>query len=199
MGMPPLSAKLVASSKISSSLARLAREPCDKTAIFTCGEALLAAHEGRKAADVYFAFAVICPNTESEQSRAAQILFQLGDSEQVIAIADGLIAKNPTAASYRHLRGKALATVKRYAEAVDDYKSAIQLYKNLRDVSERVFVEMADIYAATGRPCDAAMTILTWAAIDSSARNTVKTRKMVEEYSAKGCAQNPAPTDIKKL
>jgi hypothetical protein len=49
------------------------------------------------------------------------------------------------------------------------------------------------------RPCDAAVTILAWAAIDPSVRNTLKTRKMVEEYAAKGCAQNPAPTDIKKL
>ena len=40
---------------------------------------------------------------------------------------------------------------------------------------------------------------LAWAAIDPSVRNTLKTRKMVEAYSAKGCAQNPAPTDIKKL
>jgi len=88
---------------------------------------------------------------------------------------------------------------KRYAEAVDDYKSTIELQKAPRDVGEWVFVELANIYAAIGRPCDAAVTILAWAAIDPSVRNTLKTRKMVEEYSAKGCAQNPAPTDIKKL
>jgi hypothetical protein len=58
---------------------------------------------------------------------------------------------------------------------------------------------LANIYAAMGRPCDAAVTILAWAAIDPSVRNTLKTRKMVEAYSAKGCAQNPPPTDIKKL
>jgi hypothetical protein len=49
LGISPLPAKLLASSKISSSLARLAREPCDKAAILAFGEALLAAHEGRKA------------------------------------------------------------------------------------------------------------------------------------------------------
>jgi len=199
LGISPLSAKLLASSKISSNLARLAREPCDKPAMSAFGEALLAAHEGRTAANAYFAFAGICPNSEGEQNRAAQILFQLGDSARVIAITDALIAKNPTVSSYHYLRGKALANVKRYAEAVEDYKNTVELYKNPRDVGEWVFVEMANIYAAMGRPCDAAMTILAWVAIDSSARNTLKARKMIEEYSAKGCPQNPAPTDIKKL
>jgi tetratricopeptide (TPR) repeat protein len=199
LGISPLPAKLLASSKISSSLARLAREPCDKTAIFAFGEALLAAHEDRKAADTYLAFAATCPNGEGDQNRAAQILFQLGDSEKVIAITDALVAKNPTIVSYRYLRGKALANVKRYADALADYESTIKLQKNPRDVGEWVFVEMANIYAAMGRPCDAAVTILAWVAIDASVRNTVKTRKMIAEYSAGGCAQNPAPTDIKKL
>ena len=95
LGISPLPAKLLASSKISSGLARLAREPCDKAAVFAFGEALLAAHEGRNAADTYLAFAAICPNGEGEQNRAAQILFQLGDSEKVIAITDAWSRKIP--------------------------------------------------------------------------------------------------------
>src|SRR5215831_19113172 len=118
---PPLPAKVLASSKVSSGLARLAREPCDKAAIFAFGEALFAAHEERTAAEAYVAFANACPNSEGEENRAAQILFQLGDSEHVIPLTDNLIAKNPVVANYRYLRGKALANVKRYAEAVDDY------------------------------------------------------------------------------
>jgi tetratricopeptide (TPR) repeat protein len=199
LGLPPLPAELLASAKISSSLARLAGEPCDKTAIFAFGEAVLAEHEGRRAADAYSAFAAACPNSEGEQNLAAEILFQLGDSAKVIAITDALIGKNPTIASYRYLRGRALANVKRYAEAVEDYKSTVELQKNPRDVGEWVFVEMANIYAAMGRPCDAATTILAWVAIDSSVRNTIKTRKMVEEYAAKGCGQNPAAKDLRTL
>jgi tetratricopeptide (TPR) repeat protein len=199
LGIARLSAELIASSKISSSLARLAREPCDKAAMFAFGEALLAAHEGRVAADAYFAFAAGCPNSEGEQNRAAQILFQLGDSEKVIAITNELITKYPTVSSYRYLRGRALANMKRYAEALDDYKSTIELQKEPRDVGEWVFIEMANIYVAIGRPCDAAATIFAWAAIDPSARNTLKARKMVAEYSAKGCPQNPSPRDLRKL
>ena len=72
LGLAPLPAKLLGSSQISSGLARLAREPCDKSAIFAFGEALLSAHEERRAADAYAAFAGSCPNGEGEQYRAAR-------------------------------------------------------------------------------------------------------------------------------
>src|SRR6202030_3482557 len=115
-----------------------------------------------------------------------------------IAITDALIAKSPAVGYYRYLRGKALANTNRYAEAVEDYKSSIELQKNPRDIGDWVFLEMANIYAAMGRPCDAVTTILAWVAIDAPARNTLNARKMVEAYSAKGCAQNAPQTDIKK-
>jgi aspartyl protease family protein len=199
LGISHLSAELLTASKISSSLIQLSRESCDKGAIFAFGEALLAAHEGRKAADAYSSFAATCPNSEGEQYRSAQIFLQLGDNEKAIAVTTVLIAKNPVIAPYHYLRGKALSNVRRYAEALDDYKSAVELQKNPRDVSERVFVEMANIYAAMGRPCDSAATILAWVALDPSVRNTLQARRMVEEYSSKGCAQTPLPTDLKKL
>ena len=88
MGIPRLSAQLLASPKISSSLARLAREPCDKAAIFAFGEALLAAHEGRLAADAYFAFAASCPNSEGEQNRAAQPLPQFSFPVKIVSEQD---------------------------------------------------------------------------------------------------------------
>ena len=60
---------------------RSANPGCDKAGpcatLVAFGEALLAAHEGRNAANTYLAFAAICPNGEGEQNRAAQILFQL--------------------------------------------------------------------------------------------------------------------------
>jgi tetratricopeptide (TPR) repeat protein len=180
-------------------LTRLAREPCDKTAIFAFGEALLGANEHRRAADAYAAFAATCPNGEGEQYRAAEILFLLGDTDKVIAISDALVARNPAIGAYRYLRGRALANAKRYAEAVEDYKSTIELQKTPRDIGEWVFVEMANIYAAMGRPCDAARTILAWVAIEPSVRDTLTARKKVEAYSAQGCARDRPPTDVKKL
>ena len=197
--MAPLPARLLGNSQISSGLTRLAGEPCGKTAIFAFGEALLAAHEERRAADAYAGFAAACPNGEGEQFRAAQILFGLGDSEKVVAITNALVAQNPAAAPYHYLRGRALTNAKRYVEAVEDYKSTIELQKNPRDIGEWVFVEMANIYAAMNRPCDAATSILAWVAIDPPTRDTMNARKMVETYSAKGCAQDQPPADVKKL
>lgn len=199
LGITPLPARLLASSQISSGLDRLAREPCDKKAIFALGEGLLAAHEERSAADAYTAFATACPNGDGERFRAAEILFLLGDTEKVIAIADALVATNPGVVPYRYLRGKALAGARRYPEAVEDYKSTIELQKDPRGIGEWVFVEMANIYAAMGRPCDAATTILAWVAIDPATRDTMAARKKVEAYSAQGCVRERPPADTKQL
>jgi tetratricopeptide (TPR) repeat protein len=105
-----LSAALLASSKISSNLARLSQEPCDKKAIFAFGEALAEAGEGRMAAQAYLGFGGSCPNGEGDRYRAAQILFNLGDNEQTIAILEPLISANPTLGHLHYLRGKALAS-----------------------------------------------------------------------------------------
>lgn len=199
LGMAPLPANLLASSQISSGLTQLAREPCDKTAIFAFGEALASAKELRRAADAYAGFAATCPNGDGEQYRAADLLFLLGDTGKVIATLDPLITRNPAIGAYRYLRGRALADAKRYPEAVEDYKSTIELQKNPRDIGEWVFLELANIYAAMGRPCEAMTVILAWIAIDPSVRNTPTARKKAEAYSPTGCAQRQPPTDLKKL
>src|SRR5262249_26085579 len=117
----------------------------------------------------------------------------------VIAITDALITGDPGIASYRYLRGRALANAKRYDDAVEDYKSTIELYKNPGDIGEWVFAELANIYATMGRPCDAVATILAWVAIDPSVRNTLSARKRVEAYSAKGCAPDRPPESERRL
>jgi len=194
----PLPAGLAASSKISLNLAKLAKEPCDKRAIFALGEALVMDREERMAAKAYLGFAAACPNSEGEEYRAAQILLLLGDNEGVIDVANTLIPKNPGIANYRYLRGKALAAAKRYQEAIADYLSTIELQNNPRDVNERVFMELANIYSATGKPCEAATIILGWVALSPTTRNTPKARKMIEDYTAQGCRRG-APSDLKKL
>jgi tetratricopeptide (TPR) repeat protein len=193
LGVAPFSARLRALSQISSGLERLAREPCDKRAIFALGEALLTAHEDRTAADAYAGFAAKCPNGDGEQYRAAEILVLLGDNDKAITIADDLVTRNPAINAYRYLRGKARAGAKRYAEALDDYKNFIELTKDQHSVGDWVFVEMANIYAAIGRPCEAATAIMAWVAIDPSVRDTPTARKKAEAYAAQGCAPQRPP------
>jgi aspartyl protease family protein len=197
--MAPLSARLRSSAQISSGLEQLAREPCDKRAIFALGEGLLATHEMRPAVDAYAGFAAACPNGDGEQYRAGEILLQLGDNQKAITIADGLVTRNPAVGAYRYLRGKALAGAKRYAEAVEDYKSVIELQKEPRKLGDWVFIEMANVYAAMGRPCDAATAILAWVAIDPSTRDTPDVRKKAAAYAPQGCAQDRPPADVKGI
>ncbi len=170
-------AGLAASTKISSSLAGLAKEPCDKKAIFALQGALVAAHEERIAANALLGFAANCAQNEGEEFLAADIFLRLADHEKVIAITSALIQNNPANANFHYWRGKAMAAAKRYQGALADYASTIELYKNPRDVNERVFVEMANIYVAAGRPCEAAQTIMTWVAIAPNERNTLSAKK----------------------
>jgi tetratricopeptide (TPR) repeat protein len=197
--IPSFPAKLLASSKISENLARLAREPCDRTAIAGLGGGLVAAHESRKAAEAYIGFAGLCPNSDHQLSAAAIILLSLSDSAKVVALTDDLIARNPTNARYRYLRGQALANLKQYAEALQDYQATIELQKNPVLLRERLFIEMANIYVAMGRPCDAAASMLAFVKLDLAKRNTPGMHKMIEEYLAKGCAQLDAPETLKRL
>jgi hypothetical protein len=76
---------------------------------------------------------------------------------------------------------------------VNEYKSTINLSPSPRQVGEWVFLELANLYAALERPCDAAQTIVSWVAIDPAARNTARAHKLVETYAARGCAVAPKP------
>jgi tetratricopeptide (TPR) repeat protein len=198
-GMAPLPAGLAASSKILPNLEKLAVEPCDKKAIFALGEALLADHDERNAADVYQGFGTVCPDGMGEEYRAAQILLLLGDNEKIIAITSDLIRKSPGIADYYYLRGKARAGAKRYGEALADYTTVVKLSKDLYNLRYEVFVEMANIYLAVGKPCEAAAIILAWVAIAPSSRNTPAAQNIIREYQAHGCQQPGVPADLKAL
>lgn len=192
-------AGLVASSKISSGLSGLAREGCDKGAVSSLGAGLVANGERRRAANAYLGFATVCPNADGEKNRAAQLFFDLGDYDKAIALWNSLISTNPSVANYRYFRGKALAGSKRYPEALVDYMSTIELQNDPRQIREQVFVEMANIYVALGKPCDAATMILAWVALDPAKRNNLKAHKMIADYAGQSCRQSVPPVDVKKL
>jgi tetratricopeptide (TPR) repeat protein len=193
----PLRLDLVAAPKISPALAKLVREPCDKKAVQALADALVAEGEERLAARAYHGFAAACPDSAMEDNRAGELFLRLGDAPNAITIADALIAARPAAADHRYLRARALASAKRHEEAIVDFSSAIELFHDRRLVHERVFVEMANAYVALRRPCDAALTLLAWVALDPPRRDTPGARKRVAEYLALGC-DNPAVTEGSK-
>jgi tetratricopeptide (TPR) repeat protein len=193
LGVSPLPAQVFASGAVAGSLARLSRDPCDRAAIAALGRALVAAGETRLAAQSLSGFARSCANADGEGYQAAQWFLQVGDAEQAVAAADALLAKNPAEPNFHYLRGKALSALDRREEAVAEYRNTIALSRSPREVGEWVFVELANLFATLGRPCDAARTILVWVAIDPATRDTLRARKLIADYSAGGCRNGAAP------
>jgi tetratricopeptide (TPR) repeat protein len=193
LGVSSLPARAFASGDVAASLARLSRDPCDRGAIAALGGALVAAGETRLAAESLSGFARSCANAGGEGYQAGQLFLELGDAQKAVAAADALLGKNPAEPSFHYLRGKALSASGRGEEAVAEYKNAIALSRSPRDVGEWVFVELANLFATLGRPCEAAQTIVAWVAIDPAARDTLRARKLIADYSAGGCRSEAAP------
>jgi tetratricopeptide (TPR) repeat protein len=193
LGISALPARLFAGDRVASSLTRLAHEACDHQAIGSLASAFASGGEQRLAASALMGFSLSCHGSENEQAAAGQLFLQLGDAEKALAVANALTSAKPEIANFHYFRGKALVAVGRGAEAVNEYKSTIDLSPSPRQVGEWVFLELANLYAALERPCDAAQTIMNWVAIDPTTRNTAHAHKLVETYAARGCAVAPKP------
>jgi tetratricopeptide (TPR) repeat protein len=188
LGISALPARLFAGDRVASSLTRLAHEGCDHQAIGSLAGAFAAGGEQRLAASALMGFSLSCQGSENEQAAAGQLFLQLGDAEKALAVANALTSAKPEVANFHYFRGKALVAAGRGAEAVNEYKSTIDLSPSPRQVGEWVFLELANLYAALQQPCDAAQTIMSWVAIDPATRNTARAHKLVETYAARGCA-----------
>ena len=193
LGISVLPPHLFARDVVANSLTRLAHEACDHQAIRSLANALTAEGEQRMAASALMGFSLSCQGSENEQATAGQLFLQLGDAEKALAVANALTSAKPEVANFHYFRGKALVAAGRGAEAVNEYKSTIDLSPSPRQVGEWVFLELANLYAGLDRPCDAAQTVLTWVAIDPATRNTARAHKLVETYAARGCAVAPKP------
>jgi tetratricopeptide (TPR) repeat protein len=193
LGISSLPPRLFAQERISRSLTRLSQEACDRQAAGALAGALATGGEQRLAASALMGFSLSCPGSENEQAAAGQLFLKLGDTEQALAVANAITMARPEIANFHYLRGKALVAAGHGTEAISEYKSTIDLSASPKQVGEWVFLELADIYAALDRPCDAAQTIASWVAIDPAIRNTARAHKLVETYAARGCVINPKP------
>ena len=193
LGISALPPHLFAKDAVAGSLTRLTREACDRQAVGSLANALAGDGERRLAASALMGFSLSCPGSENEQAAAGQLFLQLGDTEKALAVANALTSARPENANLHYFRGKALVAAGRKADAVVEYKSTIDLSPSPRQVGEWVFVELANLYAALDRPCDAAQTIASWIAIDPATRNTARAHKLVETYASGGCSAAPTP------
>jgi aspartyl protease family protein len=96
-----------------------------------------------------------------------------------------------------YLRGVALQGAGDFQRALIDYSDAVELFgKDKKGITSRVFLRMAEVYAALNRYCEAAAPINMWVSLDPASRDTSQTQKMISDYDAKGnCV---APTAFQK-
>jgi tetratricopeptide (TPR) repeat protein len=199
LAVKPLSAAQEVSADLEPKLQRLSQAPCDKTAVYALAEALTKAGASRAAAEIYSGFASSCANSVEVESRAARLYLSLGDYERALELAEKIIEEQPGDSNYHYLRGQAYAALKRYDQALVDYKKTIELFKEPIKLREAVFLEMANIYLALGKPCEAATTILTWISLDPKARGTLQALRRAGEYAARGCPTGPQPPGPSKI
>ena len=146
LGISVLPPHLFARDVVANSLTRLAHEACDHQAIRSLANALTAEGEQRIAASALNR-ASACPARAARTSkrRPGQLFLQLGDAEKALAVANALTSAKPEVANFHYFRAKALVAAGRGAEAVNEYKSTIDLSPSPRQVGEWVFLELANL------------------------------------------------------
>jgi aspartyl protease family protein len=185
----PLSDNLASLPEISVALKDLIESLCDKTAIYRLSNALLNNSERRTSANALLGFADACPNSEGEQFGAASVLFNMGDYAAVVPVLDKLLSARPDVDSYYYLRGRSLAALGRYEEAIQDLSTTISLQDDLKLVNSMPFLSWAEAYSAASKHCQAMSAIQTYVYSETSTRDTAQTRKLIADYAAKGKCQ----------
>ena len=185
LGVTPLAPAIEAA--VQASLAKLARERCDGRAALALAQAVEKASEQRWAADALVGWSKGCGPENATQLRSATAAYiALHDYGHALTLADDLAAAHPHVADYQYLRGKAQAGLGRVDDALLSYANTIHLEPVPRRVGAWVFYDMSDLYAATGRFCEAIGPIQDYVTLNAATRTTATAHKLVTDYAAKG-------------
>ena len=189
-GMSPLGTSVAGTPKINPLLAGLQKEPCDKRTIFQASVALENVGAIRGAAEMLKGFADACPEGNGERYRASELYYLLGDYAMAVKLSSDVIDHQPDAQYPYFVRAKSEQSLERYAAAIADYTTLIQLLPDTKSIASEVFTRMSDSYEKLNRPCEAIGPIQTYIALDSDKRSTPALLKRVAALAAKGnCAQ----------
>lgn len=171
-------------------LDELVREPCDRKAIVTLGEALRKEGYRREAANAHVRFSETCQGGHPQSLQlAANILLDLSDYPTTVAVATMYIALLPFDDNGYFLRAVGHDRGGEPRKAIDDYITAIELFGDKSRISSVGYLGLARSYERIGQPCDAALAIQTWVALNPVRNETSQTRAMIAGYMAKGgCA-----------
>jgi clan AA aspartic protease (TIGR02281 family) len=186
LGIPPLPLSIESEGEIARRLEQLSREPCYKDGAIGFADALLAAGYPRDADTSLLSFAKRCGNSNDVLLRRHLALMKASDFANALDIANSLVASEPARATYRHMRGRAHEQLKNYEAALGDYVAGLQLAGPPSRVAGFVFYDIARMYDALGRFCDAITPVETFVAFDPASRRTRQSVSMILEYSKKG-------------
>jgi clan AA aspartic protease (TIGR02281 family) len=189
-GMTPLRTSQASAPRLNSALASLQKEPCDKQRVYQADIALEKAGSKREAAEMLKGFADSCPEGNGDRYRASELYYMLGDYDMAVKLSSAVIDRQPDAQYSYFVRAKSEQALERYAAAIDDYTTLVQLLPETKNVVAEVFTRMSDSYDKLDRPCEAIGPIQTYIALDSEKRATPVLLKRIAALAAKGnCKQ----------
>jgi len=173
-------------------LEELKREPCDQSTVNDLAIVLEKLGYRREAAEGLYNFVRRCGAPTKALHKSVEIFLKLTDYPKAVEVADEFIRRAPSNHDAHYLRGTALEGARDFPRALVDYANAIELFgSEKKGISSRVFLRMANAYAALGRFCEAATPILTWVALDPANRDTSRTQKLVTDYEERGNCTTP--------
>jgi clan AA aspartic protease (TIGR02281 family) len=173
-------------------LEELKREPCDQKSIGDLALMLDALGYRREAANGLYKFVRDCGAPLSALKQSINIYLKLADYANAVEVADEFMRRAPTDHDAHYLRGVALEGAGDLQRAMVDYSDAIELYgSDKKNLSSRVFLRLAGVYATLKRFCEATAPINMWVSLDPVTRDTSQTQKIIADYEAKGdCASS---------
>jgi aspartyl protease family protein len=170
-------------------LDQLKREACDQKSIGDLAALLDKLGYRREAAQGQYNFVKRCGAPLLALHRSIDALLKLSDFPMALEVAEEFVRRAPTNADAYYLRAVAFDGVGDYRRALVDFADAVELFKNKSEISSRVFLRMANVYAKLGRHCEAVSPILTWMALDPVRRDNTQTQKIIADCELQGhCA-----------
>ena len=136
-----------------------------------------------------------CAKNSSFLEMASAYYRQLGAYDKALEIRDRLVAIDPASAGNRFWRGKIFEGMGRFDKALSDYISALDLLGRPEQVEANSFYEIATMYAALGKYCEAATPLETYIAFNYAQRNTPQLGRVIDEYRSKGNCKKPTRSE----
>lgn len=175
---------------VAKELDALARERCDREAVYQLSQALEDEGYRREAAEGLVSFSNNCHGYSDGIRSAINLLLGISDYTRSVELADKLIEMEPNNDNGYFLRAVAYERGNQCKNAIADYSSAIELFGDKEKISSVSYEAMSRCYEQLGQYCDAMLPIESWVAINPGAHDNDQTRSILRRLSSKGkCAQ----------